>query len=232
VEFARRAVGRSLRSLILSVRKPGVEENGAAVDDLSQSIFANARYSAGSPRMRKQKLLQRLVAALATNERVQPKRTEIWQRLKSLTPREVDVLCYVLGGQLNREIAAELGITERTIKVHRGHVMEKLGVQSTAQLFPMVLRVLRESRCKILEDIKELGRETAASNRRRRNQTDRARAVENRVAAPTVALRRLCPFDCGNRSCYYVIWPLVHRSRSARLRFASILLLRPNRAAR
>jgi DNA-binding CsgD family transcriptional regulator len=106
-----------------------------------------------------------LVAALATNEGVQPKRTEIWQRLKSLTPREVDVLCYVLAGQINREIAAELGITERTIKVHRGRVMEKLGVQSTAQLFPMVLRVLRESGCKILEDIKELRRETAATKK-------------------------------------------------------------------
>jgi DNA-binding NarL/FixJ family response regulator len=99
--------------------------------------------SAGSPpRMRKHKLLQRLVGGLATNEGVQPERTEIWRRLKSLTPREVDVLCYVLGGQLNREIAEELGIAERTIKVHRGRVMEKLGVQSTAQLFPMVLRYI------------------------------------------------------------------------------------------
>jgi FixJ family two-component response regulator len=92
--------------------------------------------------MRKQTLLQRLVAALATNEGVQPKRTEIWQRLESLSPREVDVLCYLLGGQINREIAAELGITERTVKVHRGRAMEKLGVQSTAQLFPMVLRYI------------------------------------------------------------------------------------------
>jgi len=92
--------------------------------------------------MSKQKLLQRLVAALATNEGVQPKRTEICQRLKSLTPREFDVLCYILGGQLNREIAAELDITVRTIKHHRGRVMEKLGVQSTAQLFPMVLRYI------------------------------------------------------------------------------------------
>jgi len=99
--------GRPLRSLILSVRKPGVEENAEVVDDLSSIDFANVRYSAGSPRMRKQKLLQRLFAALATNESEQPKRTEIWQRLKSLTPREVDVLCYVLGGQLNREIAVE-----------------------------------------------------------------------------------------------------------------------------
>ena len=76
--------------------------------------------------MRKQTLLQRLVAGLAKNEGVRPKRTEIWRRLESLTPREVDVLCYVLGGQLNREIAAELGLTVRTIKVHRGHVMESL----------------------------------------------------------------------------------------------------------
>jgi DNA-binding NarL/FixJ family response regulator len=76
--------------------------------------------------MSKQKLLQRLVGCLAANEGVQPKRAEIWRRPNSLTPREVDVLCYLLGGQLNREIAAELGITERTIKVHRGHVMESL----------------------------------------------------------------------------------------------------------
>jgi Bacterial regulatory proteins, luxR family len=63
--------------------------------------------------MRELKLLQRLVAGLARNEGVQSKRTEILQRLKSLSPREVDVLCYVLGGQLNREIAAELGVTEK-----------------------------------------------------------------------------------------------------------------------
>src|ERR1700751_311057 len=92
--------------------------------------------------MRELKLLQRLVAALARNEGVQSKWTEILQRLESLSPREVDVLCYVLGGQLNREIAAELGLTEKTIKFHRGRVMEKLGVQSTAQLFPMMLRCI------------------------------------------------------------------------------------------
>jgi DNA-binding NarL/FixJ family response regulator len=110
---------------------------------MSSLIQVQEVNSAGSPpRMGKQKLLQRLVGGLATNEGVQPKRTEIWRRLKSLTPREVDVLCYLLGGQLNREIAAELGVTERTIKVHRGRVMEKLGVQLSAQLFPMVLRYI------------------------------------------------------------------------------------------
>jgi FixJ family two-component response regulator len=95
------------------------------------------------------KLLQRLATALATNEGLQPKWREILQRLKSLSPREVDVLCYVLDGRLNREIAAELGISLRTTKVHRGRVMKKLGVRSTAQLFPMVWRVLCESGFKI-----------------------------------------------------------------------------------
>ena len=92
--------------------------------------------------MRKQTLLQRLVAGLATNECMRPKPTEIRRRLESLSPREVDVLCYVLGGKPNREIAVELGLTIRTIKHHRGHVMKKLGVQTNAQLFPIVLRCI------------------------------------------------------------------------------------------
>jgi FixJ family two-component response regulator len=92
--------------------------------------------------MSKHKLLKRLLAALATNDGVQPESRETWQRLKSLTPREVDVLCKILGGQLNKEIAAQLGIAERTTKVHRGHLMVKLGVQSIGQLLAMVLRVV------------------------------------------------------------------------------------------
>src|SRR3982074_3225164 len=99
---------------------------------MSSLIQVQEVNSAGSPpRMGKQTLLQRLVAGLATNEGVQPKRTEIWRRLKRLTPREVDVLCYLLGGQLNREIAADLGTTACPVKLHRGRAMEKLGVRST-----------------------------------------------------------------------------------------------------
>jgi len=92
--------------------------------------------------MSKRELLQRLVDSLATNAGLLPSREEVWQRLKSLTPREVDVLCYILGGQVNKEIAAELSISERTIKAHRGRVMEKLGVQSSGQLLTMVLHVV------------------------------------------------------------------------------------------
>lgn len=92
--------------------------------------------------MKNQKLLQRLVECLAANEGIQPTRAEIRRRLESLTPREVDVLCCVLGGQLSREIAPQLGITERTVKVHRGRTMKKLAVRSTAELLPMVLRYI------------------------------------------------------------------------------------------
>jgi FixJ family two-component response regulator len=55
-------------------------------------------------------------------------------RLARLTPREREVLEHVISGRLNKVIAARLGTTEQTIKVHRGRVMEKLGVGSVAEL--------------------------------------------------------------------------------------------------
>ena len=58
----------------------------------------------------------------------------IRQRVQSLTDREREVLTYVVTGMLNKQIAAALGISEKTVKVHRGHVTEKLGVQSVAEL--------------------------------------------------------------------------------------------------
>jgi FixJ family two-component response regulator len=54
--------------------------------------------------------------------------------LLSLTPREHEVLEYVIGGWLNKQIAAELAISEKTVKVHRGYVMHKMDVQSVAEL--------------------------------------------------------------------------------------------------
>jgi FixJ family two-component response regulator len=55
-------------------------------------------------------------------------------RLESLTPREREVLNGVLSGRLNKQIARELGISEKTVKVHRGRVMAKMGVRHVAQL--------------------------------------------------------------------------------------------------
>ncbi|WP_245413608.1 response regulator transcription factor [Mangrovicella endophytica] len=58
-------------------------------------------------------------------------------RLSSLTVRERDVLGYAIGGLMNKQIAAELGISEITAKVHKRHMMEKMGARSLADLIRM-----------------------------------------------------------------------------------------------
>jgi FixJ family two-component response regulator len=55
-------------------------------------------------------------------------------RLESLTPREQEVLRCVITGALNKQIAAHLGIAEKTVKIHRGRVMKKLGLTTVAEL--------------------------------------------------------------------------------------------------
>ncbi len=70
----------------------------------------------------------------------------IHRRLETLTPREREVLAGVVSGQLNKQIAGDLGIAEKTVKVHRGRVMEKMGAQSVAELVRMADRTgLRRS---------------------------------------------------------------------------------------
>jgi len=55
-------------------------------------------------------------------------------RLESLTPREHEVLAQVVLGHANKVIASELGMSEKTVKAHRGHLMRKLGALSVADL--------------------------------------------------------------------------------------------------
>jgi FixJ family two-component response regulator len=60
--------------------------------------------------------------------------------MAALTPREREVMAQVCAGRLNKQIAAELGIAEKTVKVHRGRVMAKMGARSVAELVQLVDR--------------------------------------------------------------------------------------------
>ncbi len=61
----------------------------------------------------------------------------------SLTPREREVLELAISGKLNKQIAAELGVSEITVKVHRRRVMEKMQVRSVAELVRAVERLTK-----------------------------------------------------------------------------------------
>jgi FixJ family two-component response regulator len=65
----------------------------------------------------------------------------IQARLSTLTPREREVLTHVVSGQLNKQIAFDLGTVEKTIKVHRARVMEKMNAQSLAELVRLTERL-------------------------------------------------------------------------------------------
>ena len=62
----------------------------------------------------------------------------VWRRL---TPREREVLAQVVAGRLNKQIAADLGTVEKTIKVHRARIMEKMAVRSLADLVRIAERL-------------------------------------------------------------------------------------------
>jgi len=62
------------------------------------------------------------------------------QRADSLTQREREVLGLIVGGKLNKQIADELGISIKTVEVHRSRVMEKMGANSVAELVQLVLK--------------------------------------------------------------------------------------------
>jgi FixJ family two-component response regulator len=88
-------------------------------------------------RASKEQLLGAVERALARDAReraLRRKRNELRDRFAALTARECEVLSHVLSGQMNKEIAADLGLNERTVKLHRTSITSKLGVQSVAEL--------------------------------------------------------------------------------------------------
>jgi len=81
--------------------------------------------------------LERSRKALSQEE----ERHELRDRYASLTPRERDVMTLVVSGLLNKQVAGELGISESTVKAHRGQVMQKMNANSVADLVKMTARL-------------------------------------------------------------------------------------------
>ena len=85
-------------------------------------------------------LMRAINAALAQNRDARRKSAELAdlsQRLSTLTPREREVLPLVVSGLLNKQAAAELGISEVTLQIHRGSIMKKMEAGSLAELVRM-----------------------------------------------------------------------------------------------
>ena len=85
--------------------------------------------------------IQRAVAKDAQHRGEETRVTEVQGLAKTLTPRETEVFALVVTGMLNKQIAARLGIGEKTVKVHRARVMEKMGAASVAELVRLADRL-------------------------------------------------------------------------------------------
>lgn len=95
-----------------------------AVDFLTKPVKREALFSA----------LSNAAAKDALSRKRRNESSSIGERLATLTQREREVLEHVIAGRLNKQIAASLGTVEKTVKVHRGRMMTKLGVRCVADL--------------------------------------------------------------------------------------------------
>lgn len=155
--------GRESGCLVLDVRMPGMSglelqqelrARGSALPiifitghgDIPMAVEALKQGAADFlPKpFRDQDLLDRIHQALEqerdareSNERIR----EVQQRIDTLTPREREVMTMVAEGKANKVIAIDLGISQRTVEIHRAKVMEKMGVRALADL----VRALHES---------------------------------------------------------------------------------------
>jgi FixJ family two-component response regulator len=155
-EFLVRAAFSGTGCVILDVRMPGMTgpelRDRMAAQKISLPIIfltGHGDVPAGVEAMKKgavdflekpvndEALLRAIHQAVERHAAAQIHQQELEQiqaRLQRLTPREREVLEYVIGGCLNKQIAAALEIAEKTVKIHRGLVMHKMEVTSVAEL--------------------------------------------------------------------------------------------------
>jgi len=96
---------------------------------------------------RDQDLIDRIHQALdldRANRAALRGRDEIIERIRTLTPREHEVLALVAAGKANKVIAGDLDVSQRTVEIHRARVMEKMNASSLAHLVRMVIEAERE----------------------------------------------------------------------------------------
>ncbi len=89
---------------------------------------------------RDQDMLDAVMAALERDRKRRDSETassDVRQRFETLTPREREVMVHVTAGLMNKQVAARLGVSEITVKIHRGHAMRKMNAKSLADLVRM-----------------------------------------------------------------------------------------------
>jgi len=97
---------------------------------------------------RDQELIDGINRALqkdAENRQVLERNAEVKRRIATLTPREREVMAMVVDGRANKVIAIDLGLSERTVEIHRANVMDKMKAQSVAHLVKMNLSTAQEN---------------------------------------------------------------------------------------